>query len=115
MEGDTNNIVWMSLDNGSPFQLLNPDGTSTATYVSPTVVPYGQSSWMVLHTGTDNHIYYTIVNSNYTWNGVWTAVPDQTTYMSVSVTQPGSGSDQLYMVYRSSNDDRIWGTSQRGL
>jgi len=112
--GDTNNIVWMSLDNGSPFNLPNPDGTRTATYVSPTVVPYGQSSWMVLHTGVDNNIYYAIFNNNYTWSGSWTAVPYQSTTMTVSVTQLGSGSNQLYMVYRSSIDDRIWGTFYDG-
>src|ERR1700712_3568584 len=39
--GETNNIVWLSMNNGNAFQLTNPDGTSTATYFSPTVVPYG--------------------------------------------------------------------------
>src|ERR1700719_4622706 len=51
--GETNNIVWLSFDNGQPFQFYNPDGTSTATNVSPTVVPYGSNNFMVFHTGTD--------------------------------------------------------------
>jgi len=109
--GATNNIVWLSYDNGNPFQLTNPDGTSTATYYSPTVVPYGQNSFMVFHTGTDGNIYYTTVDpESGTWNGSWLAVPSQSTNMAVSVTQLGAGSTQLYMVYHSSNDDRVWGT-----
>jgi hypothetical protein len=112
--GETNNIVWLSIDNETPFTLNNPDGTSTATYVSPTVVPYGTNQFMVLHTGTDNNIYYTIINPNtYEWTD-WTAVPYQSSNMSVSVAQLGSGSTQLYMVYHSSNDDRVWGTLYDG-
>lgn len=116
--GETNNIVWLSLDNEQPFQFYNPDGTSTATNVSPTVVPYGSDDFMVVHTGTDGNIYYTIVSPNGTstpdWTGYWTAVPSQSTNDAVSVTQLGSGSNGLYMVYRSSTDDRIWGTYWNG-
>jgi hypothetical protein len=113
--GATNNMVWLSVDNEAPFSLYNPDGSATATYVSPTVVPYGTNQFMVLHTGTDNNIYYTIVDpTDNTWSGSWTAVPYQSTNMTVSVTQLGSGSTQLYMVYHSSNDDRVWGTLYDG-
>jgi hypothetical protein len=111
--GETNNIVWLSMNDGNPFQLVNPDGSSTATYVSPTVVPFGEDNWMVLHTGTDNNIYYTVVTPNNTWSG-WRSVPFQSTYMPVSVAQFGGGSSRLYMVYRSSNDDRVWGTVYDG-
>jgi hypothetical protein len=118
MEGETNNIVWMSFDNEQPFQFYNPDGSSTATYVSPTVVPYGSNNFMVFHTGTDGNIYYTVVYPNGTstpgWSGSWTAVPYQSTNNAVSVTQLGPGSYGLYMVYRSSTDDRVWGTYWSG-
>jgi hypothetical protein len=107
--GENNNNVWMRLDNGNPFTL----GT-TATYSSPTVVPYGQNSFMVFHTGTNGFIYYTIVNTDYSWNG-WTAVPYQTTNMEVSVAQLGAGSNQLYMVYHGSgSDNHVWGTRWDG-
>jgi hypothetical protein len=107
--GADNNNVWMSLDNGNPFTL----GT-TATYSSPTVVPYGQSSFMVLHVGTNGFIYYAIVNTDYSWTP-WTWVPYQTTNMAVSVTQLGENSNQLYMVYHSSgSDNRVWGTYYDG-
>jgi hypothetical protein len=112
--GETNNIVWLSLNNGNPFQLRNPDGTSTATYVSPAVIPYGANEWMVFHTGTDNNIYYTIVAANSTWSGQWTAIPYQSTRNAVSATQLGTGSNGVYLVYRSSIDDRIWGTYWNG-
>ena len=111
--GETNNIVWLSYEAGPPFQLTNPDGSSTATYTSPVVVPYGTVSFMVFHTGTNGLIYYTQVNpESGTWDGSWAAVPYQATpnNMAVSVAQLGAGSEQLYMVYRAANDDEIWGT-----
>jgi hypothetical protein len=107
--------VWLSMNNGNAFQLTNPDGTSTATYFSPTVVPYGQNNWMVFHTGTDGRIYYTQVNPDYSWSGSWTNVPwGQSTNMGVSVAQVGAGSTALYMVYHSSSDDRVFGTYYNG-
>lgn len=113
--GETNNIVWLSYNNGNPFQYTNPDGSSTQTYYSPTVVPYGTDSFMVFHTGTDGRIYYAQVNSDLSWPGSWTAVPwGQSTNMAVSVTQVGAGSTSLYMVYHSSNDDRVLGTYWNG-
>jgi hypothetical protein len=73
--GETNNIVWLSLDNGHPFQFYNPDGTSTVTNVSSTVVPIGSNNFMVLHTGTDGNIYYAMVYPDGTstpgWSGSW--------------------------------------------
>lgn len=115
MEGETNNIVWLSYDGNDPFQLTNPDGTSTATNVSPTVVPCGTDSFMVFHTGTNGLIFYTQVNTVAgTWYGSWTAVPYQATNDAVSVAQLGAGSTQLYMVYRAANGNQIWGTTWNG-
>jgi hypothetical protein len=109
--GETNNIVWLSFNGNDPFQLTNPGGTSTATYVSPTVVPYGTVSFMVFHTGTNGLIYYAQVNpESGTWANSWTAVPYQTSNDAVSVAQLGAGSEQLYMMYRATNNDEIWGT-----
>ena len=73
--GETNNIVWMSLNGGEPFQLRNPDGSSTATYVSPTVVPYGSNNFMVFHTGDGGDIWYTQVFGDGHNSGTWTNVP----------------------------------------
>lgn len=113
--GATNNIVWLSFNSGNAFQLTNPDGSSTATTFSPTVVPYGTNSFMVFHTGTDGSIYYTQVNSDYTWSGEWTAVGfGQTTNMAVSVTQVGADSTSLYMVYHSASNDNVYGTYYDG-
>ena len=113
--GETNNIVWLSINNGNAFQLTNPDGSSTGTDFSPAVVGYGQNSFMVFHTGTDGNIYYTQVSpASGTWTGYWTAVPAQSTNMAVSVAQLGGGSNQLYMVYHSSSNDRVYGTQYDG-
>src|ERR1700722_309140 len=116
--GETNNNVWLSFNTSTPFQLNNPDGTSPMTNFSPTVVPYGSTGFMVLHTGTDGHIYYTRVepagSSSITWTGYWIAVPGQTTNAAVSATQMGPGSISLYMVYHSSTDDRVWGSQFQG-
>ena len=75
----------MSIDNGNPFTL----GT-TATYVSPTIVPWGSTGFMVIHTGTDDNIYYTTlwVNSDGSpgWTGAWYQVPNQTTDAAVSAS-----------------------------
>jgi hypothetical protein len=105
--GATNNQVWLSFNNGYAYTL----GT-TATNVSPTVVPFGPDSFVVFHTGTDGRIYYTTVYNDGSWDNVWYVVPWQTTNMPVSVTQMGTDSYDLYMVYRGSgSDQRVWGTS----
>jgi hypothetical protein len=109
--GATNNQVWMSYNNGNAVTV----GGNTATYVSPTVVPWGTSGFMVFHTGIDGNIYYTPINGSGSSAGQWYQVPDQTTNMPVSVTQLGAGSNQLYMAYRGvGNDQRIWGTHFTG-
>jgi hypothetical protein len=104
--GADNNQVWMSLNNEDAFTI----GT-TATNVSPTVVAWGEDSFMVFHTGVDSNIYYTVVYGDGGYEGQWFAVPNQTTNMPVSVTQVGEGGNNLYMVYRGVGDDRrVWGT-----
>jgi hypothetical protein len=114
--GFNNNTVWMSLNNGRPFQTVNP----TSTQVAPTVVPWGNEDFMVFHTGT-NGIYFTFVFSqaiegtNEHTLGEWEVVPGQTTQMPVSVAQLGAGSTNVYMVYRGfGNDTRIFGTWYNG-
>jgi hypothetical protein len=103
--------VWISVDNGNPFTLNNPDGTTTATYFSPTVVPWESAGFMIFHAGTDGNIYYTDIDPiSGIWAGSWSAIPGQTTNMAVSATQIGQQSEDIYLVYHSANDDHIWGT-----
>jgi hypothetical protein len=109
--GATNDQVWLSWNNGPAYTVAG----NTATYVSPTVVPWGEAGFMVFHTGIDGNIYYTPLNGEGATTGTWYQVPGQTTNMSVSVTQLGAGSEQLYMVYRGvGNDQRVWGTWLNG-
>jgi hypothetical protein len=105
--GETDNHVWISENHGEAFQI-----GSTATNFAPTVVPWGSTRFMIFHVGTDNHIYYTWIDPSMGQEAAqgWVAVPGQTTTRQVSVTQLGLGDWSLYMVYRSSTDDRIWGT-----
>jgi hypothetical protein len=104
--GGNNNGVWMSRDNGSPFTI-----GGTATYVSPTVVPWGPDSFLVFHTGVSGDIWYTAVYSDGSNSGTWYNVPGNTTNLSVSVAQMGANSYNVYMVYRGvGNDQRVWGT-----
>jgi hypothetical protein len=112
--GADNNQVWASWNHGYPFSL---GGSNTATYASPQVVGYGANNFMVFHTGTDGNIYYAYVYDDNNWQGYWNQVPGQSTPndMPVSVTQMGPGSSNLYMVYHSSSDDRVWGTRFSGL
>jgi hypothetical protein len=110
--GADNSHVWMSVNNGSPFTLGD-----TATNAAPAVVPYGTNEFMVIHTGTDGNIYWTIVEpAGGTWWGEWYQVPYQSTdaAMAVSATQMGAGSQLVYMVYHSSTDDHLWGTLFNG-
>jgi hypothetical protein len=78
--------------------------------VSPGVVPFGQGNFLVVHSGTDGHIYYAAVAGPNNATG-WIAIPGQTKNMSVSVAQLGQGSALEYVVYRGSgNDTRVFGT-----
>jgi hypothetical protein len=104
--GGTNNTVWMSFNNGRPFQI----GT-TATNVAPVVAAFGPQSFMVIHTGTDGNIYYAIVFANGSSEQSWTPIPWQTTQMPLSAVQMGAGSGNVYMVYREyGGDTHVWGT-----
>jgi hypothetical protein len=111
--GETNNAVWLSIDNGNPFML----GT-TATYVSPTIVPWGTNQFMVIHTGTDDNIYYTTlwINSDGSpgWNNSWNQVPNQTTDVAVSATQMGPGSSNVMMMYQGSTNNNVYSTMYLG-
>jgi hypothetical protein len=111
--GETNNAVWLSIDNGNPFTL----GT-TATYVSPTIVPWGSNNFMVIHTGTDDNIYYTTlwVNSDGSpgWTGSWYQVPNQTTDAAVSATQMGAGSSNVIMLYQGVSNNNVYSTTYLG-
>jgi hypothetical protein len=109
--GETNNHVWISINNGNPITLQNPDGSYTETYYSPVVVPWESARFMIFHTGTDGNIYYTWIDPTAgNWAGSWTAIPGQSTNMAVSAAQIGNQGEDIYLVYHSSSDDRIWGT-----
>jgi hypothetical protein len=103
--GATNNAVWLSLNNENPYTL----GT-TATYVNPTVVPWGSNAFMVIHTGTDDNIYWTIVYDDGSWDGTWWSVPGQSTDNAVSATQMGAGSYNVLMMYQGLSNNNIYST-----
>ncbi|WP_433975015.1 hypothetical protein [Tunturiibacter lichenicola] len=104
--GSTNNTVWMSRDNGTPFQI-----GGSITYVSPTVVPWGPTAFMVFHTGDGGGIFYTVVNQDGSNWGNWYAIPGNYTNLPVSAAQMGTNSYQVYLVYHGlGNDTRVFGT-----
>jgi hypothetical protein len=105
--GATNSTVWMSINNGTPFQL-----GSTTTFYSPTVVAYGTGQFMIFHVGTNNAIYYTWVTpAADTWSGNWYSIPGQSTNMQVSATQDGAGSSSIELAYHANDaTDRVWTT-----
>jgi hypothetical protein len=104
--GATNNQVWMSLNNGTPFTI-----GGTVTFQSPTVAPFGSDSFMVFHTGDDGDIWFTQVFGDGHNSGTWNAVPGNFTNLPVSVAQMGPNSNNLFLVYRGlGNDLRVWGT-----
>ena len=104
--GASNNQVWISVNNGKAFTI-----GGTVTYVDPTVVAWGDDGFMVFHTGDTGTIFYTPVYGDGNNSGIWTSVPGNFTNLPVSVAQMGTGSSNLYLVYRGlGNDLRVWGT-----
>lgn len=113
--GLSDNRIWMSIDNGSPFTTAQ----STATTVAPTVVPWGSTDFMVIHTGTDGRIYFNfffIIDDTHHGEAGWQPIRQlngsyQTTFLPVSAVQLGPNSGDVFMVYLSSNGDhQVWGT-----
>jgi hypothetical protein len=104
--------VFLSYNNGAPFTI----SAGTQTFVSPTVVPFGPSNFLVFHTGIDGNIYYAAVSGPNNATG-WIQVRGNTTDMSVSVAQIGAGSRNIYMVYRGAGSDPhvygIWMNAQQ--
>jgi hypothetical protein len=107
---DGSNNLWFSVGyNLNAFEL---QGAQSAN--SPTVVPYGYDSWAVFHRGLDNNIYYGILrysaDGRLPWSG-WVSIPSQTTSLTPGVTQLGAEHPyNLYMVYRSADNQSMWGT-----
>lgn len=102
--------IWIDVNDGAAVQL---PGT---TRFNPVVVPYGSSGYAAFHTGTDSQIYMATfgtpgVNS-IPWSG-WRG----TGYYSAfepSATQLGSGSNQLFLVYRSTGTTAVLGAYYNG-
>jgi hypothetical protein len=107
---DTNNEVTLSIGAEPPFHL-----GQTATYYAPAVAPLSNNMFMIVHTGTDNQIWYTTIYTNGIWpSQAWYSVPFQSTSAQVSIAQRGSGSDQVFMVYQGNPDQNVWGTLYNG-
>ncbi|GII59616.1 hypothetical protein Pth03_80050 [Planotetraspora thailandica] len=104
---DNTGYLWAAWDNsGQAYRL---DGA--ASWASPTITPWGNNGFAIVHTGTDGRIYWATYNDQLQWSG-WHAINGQTTQLTAppSVTQVGAGSQQLYMVYRSGSDFGMWGS-----
>jgi hypothetical protein len=101
---DDQGAIWFARNNGPAVRF------SGQTWDSPTVVAWGDNGFAVFHTGQDNHIYYTTSSDGGVNWSFWYPVPGQTTPYTVSVTQLGAGSHELYMVYHSASDTGMWGT-----
>lgn len=98
--GETNNQVWMSVDNGTPFTV----GT-TATYVAPTVVQWGTSGFAVFHVGTDGYVYWNRIgdptNPSSSWSFWANASLQIRTSAPVAVTRVNSPfTNQLMMAWQ---------------
>ncbi|GII56580.1 hypothetical protein Pth03_49690 [Planotetraspora thailandica] len=108
---DDTGYLWAAWDNsGQAYRL---DGAYS--WASPTVVRWGNNGFALFHTGTDGRIYWATYDESLNWSG-WHAISGQTTQLStpVSVTQVGTGSRELYMVYRSGSDFGMWGSFFNG-
>lgn len=107
---DSSNNLWFSVGyNLNAFEL---QGAQSAN--SPAVAPYGYDSWVIVHRGLDNNIYYGILRNSddgqLPWSG-WVSIPSQTTSLTPGITQLGSQHPyNLYMVYRSADNQAMWGT-----
>jgi hypothetical protein len=105
-EGNTNQNVWMSINNGLPFTF-----SEALTNNTPTVVPYGSSGFMIFFTGTDNHIWYSFVGTNGSNPDQWYQVPNQTTGQPVAAAPMGGpGATNVFVVYRGNTNNNIYQT-----
>jgi hypothetical protein len=103
--GETDNHVWVSVNNQNAFTL-----DINATNVAPRVVYLPRSqSFDIFHTGTNGHIYYAFAyatNMN-AWQG-WYDLTGNYTNQSVSLAATGNG---LMVAYRGvGNDTRVFST-----
>ncbi len=98
--GETNNQVWVTLGDGQAFTITN----ATQTAARPSVVPYGNSQYMILHTGTDGRLYFTILNSDRSNDG-WTPINASFGNTTVAVrtapaaTQLGEGNEATALAF----------------
>ena len=101
--GSNNNNVWMSINNGQAFTF-----SDALTYTTPTVIPYGSNGYMVLFTGTDNHIWYSFVGTDGSNPNRWYQVSNnQTTGMPVAAApMGGEGTTNVYVAYRGNGSDQ---------
>jgi hypothetical protein len=107
-EGANNQNVWMSINNNQAFTF-----SEALTNTTPTVVPWGTRGYMVLFTGTDNHIWYSFVGTDGSHSSQWFQVPhNQTTGMPVAAApMGGEGTTNVYVAYRGGgNDQQIYQT-----
>jgi hypothetical protein len=103
------NQVWVSFDHGSPYTITS----TTKTFASPAVAPFGTNEFIIFHTGSDGNIYFTEIADTVQNPNFWVQVPGQTTpnTMSVSVAPMGQDSFEEFLVYRGASDDtRVFGT-----
>ena len=93
---DTTRNVWMALDGGSAFQV---DPGTTRTFFSPTVATLG-SQFMVLHTGDDGGIYYTLpfISPNPHWKQI-PPVVGAPSDGPIDAVELGPGSGRILVVY----------------
>jgi hypothetical protein len=104
--GLSDNAVYFQFDGEAPFQANEP----TDTRLAPSVSQIGHGRFIAFHVGTNNVIYYAIVDPG---DGpdeiVWSEVLfDGTTTMPVSVVQMGSDSGQVFLVWHASTDNNIY-------
>ncbi|WP_158791376.1 hypothetical protein [Granulicella sp. L60] len=112
--GESDDQVWFSFGNGPSAAIGNFNLGSTRTYLAPVIVPYGQNSYMALHVGTDDHIYYAMIYLNnsgeyQSWTGYWTVISGQTTPYPVSAVQYNVNCGCIYLVYAGYNNLNVYG------
>jgi hypothetical protein len=99
--GETNNQVWVAMGDGRAFTIT----PNTQTVARPSVVPFGDSQYMILHTGTDQRLYFTIINPDGGGTGGW--APINTTFGNITLgvrtapaaTQLGAGREAVGLAF----------------
>ncbi|MET9880828.1 hypothetical protein ABZZ36_40445 [Actinacidiphila glaucinigra] len=118
--GATNNNVYISMNNSTPWAWTTNNGTALAQTYAPPQVVWTDYGFRIYHTGTDGHIYYAGIGQDayghITALGNWLQVPNNVVTPNDRPPAVAAlpGGESVYLAYRGSNSAQIYGVYFNG-